>query len=168
MDDQDIVVLGKISGLHGIKGWVKVFSDTKPRKGIVKYSHWLLRLQGEWTAVEVESGREQGKGIIAKLAEVDDRDQAAALLGTIIGVPRAALPKPEAGTYYWIDLVGCRVTNLQGDDFGTIRRMIETGANDVMVVKNDVERLLPWVMDHYVISVDLENKHVVVDWSLDY
>lgn len=161
------VVLGRISGLFGVRGWVRVFSYTEPREAFLQYKGLLLGRNGDWQSIKVAEGQRHGKSVILRLEGVDDRDQAAALIGTEIGVDRDELPKPEDGHYYWSDLLGLTVVHRDGTELGTINEMLETGAHDVMVVKGDTERLIPFVMNEIIIGVDLSNKQVNVDWEWD-
>lgn len=161
------VVLGRISGLFGVRGWVRVFSYTEPREAFLQYKGLLLGRNGDWQSIKVAEGQRHGKSVILRLEGVDDRDQAAALIGTEIGVDRDGLPKPEDGHYYWSDLLGLTVVHRDGTELGTIKEMLETGTHDVMVVKGDTERLIPFVMNEIIIGVDLSNKQVNVDWEWD-
>ena len=163
----ETICVGHITGAQGIKGWVRVFSNTSPRENIVNYSPWLVKIGDELQAVEIE-GRLQGRNVVARLAGVEDRDQANELIGSKIYILPEQLPKLEDGEFYWSQLIGLKVESLQAEALGTIEAMMETGANDVMVLKGDRERLIPFVMDEVVREVDLTNKRVVVDWQLDY
>ena len=168
MSDDEIIAVGKINGVYGVKGWVKVFSETDPREGITKYNPWFLKQQGEWREVKLESGKRQAKTVIAKLEGYDDRDESLLLNGAIIGIKPEQLDSLGEDGFYWRDLTGCRVVNQQGVELGTVNRLIETGANDVLVVKSDQddhERLIPWTMGHAVIEVDLEQNLILVDWD---
>jgi 16S rRNA processing protein RimM len=161
------VVLGRISGLFGVRGWVKVFSYTEPREAVLKYKGLLLGRNGDWQPIKVAEGQRHGKTVILRLEGVDDRDQAAALIGTEIGAMRSELPEPEDGHYYWLDLIGLKVVHRDGTELGTIKDMLETGANDVMVVEGEQERLIPFIKGRTVINVDLNEKQVDVDWEWD-
>jgi len=99
---------------------------------------------------------------------VDDRDEAATLVGMEIGVPRSALPPCEDDTYYWVDLVGLTVRNARGDMLGTVDRMLATGVHDVMVLDREGQRMIPFVRNDIVQSVDLEKGVITVDWELSY
>ena len=160
------VVLGKIVGVYGIKGWVKVFSETAPREGILGYSPWIVGVEGGFH--RVAEGRRQGKGIIARLAGCDDRDHAAAFVGKEISVPRDRLPPPSADEFYWIDLEGLRVSTTNDVDLGRVDHLFSTGANDVLVVKGDRERLLPFVWGDVVKDVDFPAGRIQVDWDPDF
>ena len=162
------VTLGRITGVYGIKGWVKVFSFTEPRENILDFDGWILEQAGSRRRVEMEQGRRQGKGIVAKLRGVDDRDAASALIGAEIGVPRSALPPCEAGEYYWTDLEGLVVQNLEGVRLGIVDHLLATGANDVLVLRGDEERLIPFVSPDVVRRVDLDAGTIVVDWEPDF
>lgn len=161
------VVLGRVSGLFGIRGWVKVFSYTEPREAVLKYKRLLLRRDGEWQSAKVAEGQRHGKSVILRFDGVDERDTAATLIGAEIGVSREQLPDPESGQFYWSDLIGLKVVRADGVELGTIDSMLETGAHDVMVVKGEQEILIPFVVDEFVINVDLANGRVDVDWEWD-
>jgi 16S rRNA processing protein RimM len=163
----DFVVLGRISGVYGLHGWVKVYAETRERSDILEFDRWFLRRKDGWQAVKVIEGREQAKGVIAQLEGVSDCDQARALIGTEIAVRRADLPPTEPGTYYWDDLIGLKVVNLEGVEFGTVSHLFETGANDVVVVQGERERLIPYIKD-VVKSVDLTTRVLHVDWDADF
>ncbi len=171
-EDRDWVVLGHVGAPYGVKGWVKIHADTEAPEAILEYSPWYLRRegdrQGEWREAELEEGRTHGKGVVAKFAGCDDRDAAARLRGHLIAVRREQLPPAGEGEYYWADLVGLRVVNTAGEELGVIDHLMATGANDVLVVKGDRERLIPFVMGHVVKSVDLDGGVMRVDWDADY
>jgi 16S rRNA processing protein RimM len=165
-DDESICV-GHIFGVQGVKGWVKVFSDTSPRENILNYSPWKI-VTGEKIMNVAVNGRLQGKNVIAQIDGIEDRDLAAELIGSKIYIEPGQLPKLAEGEYYWSDLIGMKVESLESEPLGTVETMMETGANDVMVLQGDRERLIPFVIDEIVREVDLANKRVVVDWQPDY
>jgi 16S rRNA processing protein RimM len=161
------IALGKIVGVFGIKGWVKVFSETRPREQIFKYSPWLLELNGSVIEAELLEGKVQGKGLIASLKGFTDCEQAKQLTGAVITVPEQALPATGKDEYYWSQLVGLNVVNLQGANLGRVKSLFETGANDVMIVKGDEEHLIPFTR-YAVIDVDLDSGMITVDWDEDF
>jgi 16S rRNA processing protein RimM len=165
--EDGLVCVGHILGAQGINGWVRVFSNTSPRENIVKYSPWVIEQGENRITVEVE-GRLQGKNVIARLDGVEDRNQAEALTGCQILIDPALLPRLQAGEYYWSDLIGLKVESLQGEPLGVVASMLETGADDVMVVNGDRERLIPFVIDDIVREVNLDEQRMVVDWLPDY
>ena len=170
------VPVGKVNGLFGVKGWIKVFSDTQPRENILTYSPWFLKRNGQWQEYKLLTGKAHGKGVIAHLEGCLDRDIAAELIGSEIAIKRDQLAKPAPGEYYWSDLEGLKVINLEGIELGLVDSMLETGANDVMVViGNDVqgkkgkrERLIPFVTEGTVHEVNLEQGFITVDWDADF
>ncbi|MES9855339.1 MAG: ribosome maturation factor RimM [Sedimenticola sp.] len=166
-EESDWVILGRISGLYGVRGWVKIFSHTSPRGGILHYRNWYLHRKGEWQLFDLESGREQGKGVVAKLSGFDDRDVAAELIGTDIGVPRGQLPKIDQDEYYWADLEGLEVRTVDGVELGRVDHLFETGANDVIVVEGDHRRLIPFI-DSVIGEIDLQAGIMTVDWDPDF
>lgn len=161
------LVLGRITGPFGLRGWVKVFSYTEPREAVLNYKRWLLSNKGEWQAVTVVEGQRHGKTVIVRIDGFEDRDQAASLAGTEIGVPRDELPQIEDGHFYWSDLEGLRVVNHDGTELGRVAYLLETGAKDVMVIEGERERLIPFVMDRVVLGVDLAEGVIRVDWDWD-
>ena len=144
-----------------MQGWVKVHSYTRPLQNILKYKQWSL--DGELR--KVEEGRNHAGGMVAKLEGTDDRDAALALMGKNISVLRSALPKPKKGEVYWTDLMGCTVVSTSGAVLGVIAEVTSNGEQDVMLVRGEVERLIPWVSGPIVQSVDLKTRQVVVDWD---
>lgn len=150
--------------MFGTRGWLKVYSYTRPRENILTYPAWQLSENHRWRAFDVIDHRRQGAGLIARLSGIGDRDDAIALVGSEIGVDRGALPQAAAGEYYWAELIGLEVINQSGTVLGRITGLLETGANDVLVVGGPTARLIPYVKDHYVIEVDLERGRLLVDW----
>jgi len=168
-ESDDYIVVGRINGLHGVRGWVKVFSHTQPRENILSYATWYLKRQGAWVAIPLEDGRSHGKGIVAKLKGYDDRDAAAALMETTIAIRREQLPQAVPGEYYWADLEGLKVSNLEGVELGMVDHLLETGANDVLVVRQGkTERLIPFVQGQFVKHIDLAAGEMTVDWDPDF
>ena len=165
--DDDLICVGHILGAQGIKGWVRVFSNTSPRENIVKYSPWLIE-QGDTLKPTRVEGRLQGKNVLARLEGIEDRNQAEELIGCQLYIEPQQLPRLQAGDYYWSDLIGLAVESLAAEPLGVVESMMETGADDVMVLNGDRERLIPFVMDDIVREVDLDAKRLVVDWSPDY
>jgi 16S rRNA processing protein RimM len=166
---EEYIVVGRITGLYGVRGWVKVFSHTQPRENILTYATWYLKRQGAWVASEIETGRMQGKGVVAKLRGCDDRDAAAALMGIDVAIHREQLPEAASGEYYWADLTGLEVVNLDGVGLGVVDHLLETGANDVLVVLRDgEERLIPFVQGPFVKNVDLAEGVITVDWDPEF
>ncbi|MBV35904.1 MAG: ribosome maturation factor RimM [Rickettsiales bacterium] len=164
------LVVGKLNGAYGIKGWVKVYSFTSPKENIFNYKPWYLKLNGEWQEIAIVTGREQGKTLVAQLEGCDDRNQAEAYHGVEVAIDKSQLPELENGEYYWRDLIGLSVVNQAGEQFGQVKKLMETGANDVLVVKKPKggELLIPYVPDYSVINVDLEAGEILVDWESDY
>jgi 16S rRNA processing protein RimM len=170
MASEEFIPVGKISGAFGVRGWVKVYSFTEPRDNILEYSPLFLSRQGEWIEIEVSGGHLQGKGVVMGIANVTDRDQVQPLIGAELAIRKSQLEPAEEDEFYWADLIGLSVENLDGEVLGTVDHLLETGANDVLVVKADKqsERLIPFVVDDIVKLVDLDNKLIRVDWSKDY
>jgi 16S rRNA processing protein RimM len=164
----DYIVVGRISGLYGVKGWVKVFSHTAPRKNILSYNPWYLKLEGSWRPVQLKEGKPHGKGIIAHLEGCDDRDAAVGLMDVDIAISHTQLQPKAEKEYYWVELIGLEVISAEGQSFGRVDHLIETGANDVLVVKGETERLIPFVMNEVVLDIDLDKKQIHVDWSEEF
>jgi 16S rRNA processing protein RimM len=161
-----LVPLGYISGVHGVRGWVKIHSLTDPREAIFDYQPWLLGEALE--EVRVIQGKRQGNRLVALLENAEGRDQAEALVNREISVYRDQLPEPAENQFYWTDLVGLEVLLEDGTALGTIRKLFATGANDVLVVQGDRERLIPFVLGQYVRRVDFDEGVVIVDWDPEF
>lgn len=161
------VVLGRIAGLFGVKGWVKVFSYTEPREAVLQHKHFLLRQDGRSRELRFAEGKRHGKSVIVRIDGIDDRDAAAALIGGELLVDREALPDTAPGQYYWRDLEGLKVLGKDGRELGTVAYLLETGANDVLVVQGDKERLIPFLQDTVIQNVDLAAGTISVDWEWD-
>ena len=166
---QGMILLGRVHGAFGIRGELKLESFTDPEAAIFRYQPWLLRdAQGRERELAGVRGREGAKGLVATFPGIEDRDAAEALRGAELYAPRSVLPPPKPGEYYWVDLEGLRVLNLDGADFGTVSHLFSTGANDVMVVQGDRERMIPFVEPDFIKSVDFEAGVVTVDWDADF
>jgi len=164
----EMIVVGKIAGVFGVQGWCKIFSHTSPRKNILQYSPWYLKRSGEWQPVKILNGRPQGKSIVAQLEGVTDRNAAEALRETEIAIKPEQLPELANDEYYWSDLIGLDVTTLEGVDLGKVTEMMETGANDVLVINGDKERLIPFLQNDVVTKVDIQAGHITVDWDPEF
>ena len=160
------VALGYISAVHGIKGWVKVHSWTRPMEAILDYQPWLLGDQQK--SVKLLDGRKQGKGLVACLPGIEDREQAITLVGQQIFVRRDQMPATAENEYYWSDLEGLEVHTTEGELLGKVERLMETGANDVLVIRGQREHLVPFVQGQYVTRVDLDGGLIEVDWDPDF
>lgn len=165
----NLVSMGYITGAFGIKGWVKIKVSTRSADSLSGYADIYLQLKdGKLILGKIESGFVRDGIFHAKLAGIDDKEAAMLLKGATLAVARDQFPQPEEGEYYWVDLIGLEVHNLNGDYLGCVTELMETGANDVLVVTDaGNKRLIPFVMA-YVTKVDLQNKQIIVDWGLDY
>ena len=165
---QKMILLGRIHGAFGVRGEVKLESFAEPLRGILRYQPWTLRDARGERELSGATGRETAKGLVATLPGVEDRDAAEALRGTEVWVSRSALPPPGPEEYYWVDLEGLRVVNLEGVDFGTVSHLFSTGANDVLVATGERERMIPFLQPQYIHSVDFEGGVVTVDWDPEF
>lgn len=174
---EDMVEVGRTSSVYGIKGWIKVHSNTEPMENILAYSPWWLKTPKGLLEVEIDQSRQHGPGLVAHIKGVDDRDIARNYCGFDILVPRDQLPELDDGDYYWHQLVGLRViTDFDGQSqaLGRITSILETGANDVLVVQGDSdsldtnERLIPYELEQFINSVDLVAGEVRVNWDPEF
>jgi 16S rRNA processing protein RimM len=159
------VILGRIGAPFGVLGWAKVNSFSEQPKTLLQYTHWQLGQRGAWRAVRVLDARIHGEHLIARLDGCADRDAASRLTGADVAVFRDQLPQLAEGEYYWTDLEGLRVVRLDGEVLGLVESLLATGANDVLVVRGDRERLIPFLLGTVVIEVDLEGGVLRVDWD---
>ena len=164
-----MILLGRCHGAFGLRGETKLESFTDPARAILRYQPWILRAaHGVERTIDGVRGRESPKGLVVTLPGIEDRDAAEALRGCEVWVPRSQLPPPQPGEYYWVDLEGLRVRNLEGRDFGRVSHLFDTGANDVLVVQGERERMIPFVEPEFVRSVDFDAGEIVVDWDADF
>lgn len=163
----DPILVGRVSGLFGTRGWVKVFSYTRPRDNLLRYAPWYLRVDGEWRPFGVVEVRRHHGGVIAHLEGIDTRDQAAALVKQEIAIAPDQLEPSGPGEFYWSELVGLRVLNGRGEVLGTVEGLLETGAHDVLRVVGAREYLIPFVPDVYVTHIDTRGGTMTVDWHVD-
>lgn len=164
------VPIGKVSGLLGVAGWVKIHSYTRPRWNAAAYSGWRVTLREEPPESAVlESSRRRGDGVIAKFRGIDDRTAAAVLVGREITVEETSLAPLPPGEYYWFQLIGLEVVSTVGERLGRVERLLETGANDVLVVEGAGARhLIPYVSGDYVKGVDLDEMRIEVEWRAEW
>jgi len=145
-----------------------VFSFTDIRENILSYSPWLLKKDSETRLIAVIDGKLQGKAVVAQLDGVNDRDRAASLMGWDIFISPDQLPKVAKGEYYWSDLIGLNVETDRGIQLGAVDSLLETGANDVLVVKGERERAIPFLQGKTIINIDLDAGKIIVDWDPDF
>lgn len=172
-----MIVMGHVVNAYGIRGWIRVHPYTETVDGLLDYKHWWLGKEttGDWREIQLVEGHPNGKLLDAKLLHCDDRDQALRLKNLQIAVPRDRLPKlPENGEagYYWSDLVGSAVSNVNNERLGTVTGLLETGLHDVLCIQDcedaSKELLIPFIAERFIKHVDLANRKIVVDWERDY
>ena len=168
VSDDEVLVMGRIASPFGVKGWLRVNAFTTVADKLLDYSPWYLKIKGQWQAVEPLAGRQHGKGLVVQLKTCHDREAAAALTGTEIGIYRSQLPPVDSDEYYWSDLIGMQVITEDDQVLGVVDHLLETGANDVIVVTGEHECLVPYIREQVVKSVDLETRIIRVDWDPDF
>lgn len=158
------ILLGRIVGVHGVRGWVKIYSDCRPREALFKHRNFIaIAPNGSTKPLKLLQGKIQGGGLIAQFAEINDRDLALSFNGWKLAIEK--LPPAPKGQFYWTDLIGLRVVNREGVELGAVKELFETGANDVIVVEKDgAEFLIPYAIPKYIERVDLAAGVIYVDW----
>ncbi len=166
------IIVGKMGSTYGIRGWLRVFSSTEESESIFDYQPWFIKRAGEWQCIELEGWKRHSQDLIIKVKGMEDREAAALLTNCEIVVDSTQLPALDAGDYYWKDLTGCRVVTTAGYELGGVIDMMETGSNDVMVVKANLkdafgiqERLIPFLDGQVIKKVDLGAHVIEVDWD---
>jgi 16S rRNA processing protein RimM len=162
------IIIGRIAGHFGVKGWIKLQSWTEPRDKIVEYRPWLLEIGGEWQDWQVAEGHMHGRSVIARLQGVANREQAAGLIGANIAVRREQLAATRPGEYYWADLMDAEVRLADGRVLGKVKNLLATGSNDVLVVQGAREHLIPFIRGQVIKDVDLDSRVICVDWDPDF
>ena len=168
MSEHDLIVVGRIGAAFGVKGWVHCHSYTSPPENLVSYRPWFIGREGQYRQIEELEVKRHKQGFVAQLDKINDRDLATEMRGQDIAVPRDALPATEEGEVYWRDLVGLEVVN-EGKSLGSVVDLLETGANDVLVVRDEQgeEVLIPFARE-YVLEVDVSAGFVRVAWQKDW
>jgi 16S rRNA processing protein RimM len=159
--------MGRVAVPYGVHGWIKVQTFTEALDTLLDYPVWWVGAPGQWRECKVDECKTHTNTLVAKLAGCSDRDMALALKGRQIAVPRSTLPEPDEGEYYWSDLIGLEVQNLQQVSFGQVSEVFATGSNDVLVVQGERERLIPFTSET-VQKVDLAARSMLVDWDADF
>jgi 16S rRNA processing protein RimM len=164
----ELVVMGRVIAPFGVKGWLKIRPFTEKPDGLLRHpTLWLGRNDSEWREVALHEASVNGEVVVAKLEGIDTPEAAAKWRHWDVAVTRSELPPHEAGEYYWVDLIGLEVMNVQGESLGRVDHLMDNGAQSVLVVAGDKERLIPFV-DQYVQEVDVVGGKIRVDWGLDY
>lgn len=164
-----MILVGRVLGAFGVRGEVKIESFTQPARALLRYQPWTVRdAHGRERIVEGVSGRETAKGVVARFPDVDERDGAEAMRGLELWAPRSALPPPAPGEYYWVDLEGLRVVTVEGVELGRVSHLFDTGANDVLVVQGERERMLPFIEPDVIRQVDFDGGVIAVDWDPEF
>ncbi|WP_413110936.1 ribosome maturation factor RimM [Thaumasiovibrio sp. DFM-14] len=172
MSKQELVVVGKLGATYGIRGWLKIFSFTEEAENIFSYAPWSIRVQGEWKTFSVESWKRHSKGWVVKLEGLNIREEAQQFTNAEIAVPADALPALSDEEFYWRELFGMSVVTTQGYDLGKVIDVLETGSNDVLVVKANLkdafgqkERLIPFLDEQVIKVIDRTAQRIEVDWD---
>lgn len=166
-ESDELVIMGRIVAPYGVQGWLKVVPDTENLDGLLNFKTWRIGNELAWQTMKLKSGKVHNDVLLVKLEGVDDRDAAFACKGKLIAVQRNELPALDSDEFYWSDLIGLAVKNQQGVDFGKVVDVFDTGANDVIVVKGEIDRLIPFT-EQTVVEVNMEEKTMLVDWGADF
>jgi 16S rRNA processing protein RimM len=163
--DTEYVIVGKIGSPYGVKGWLKVTSFTESVPDILKFAPWYLKEKQGWQRIESEDGRQHGKGVVVKLTGIDTPEQARLYTGKSIGIERSQLPVLKKQEFYWSDLEGLTVINQHNEVLGKVIYIMETGSNDVLVVKGEKELAIPYLAG-VITNIDIAEKVIHVNWDL--
>lgn len=164
-DKSKRILVGRITGIYGIKGWVKIESYTRPPENIFSYQPWFIKQESDWREIRLLDSKKSGKGLIGLLDQINDRDTARELIGADISIFRSQLQELKPGEYYWNDLLGMQVIDQKNNNLGQLKEIAETGANDVLIVEGNGRHLIPLIWGRYVLEVDQENGNIRVDWE---
>ena len=177
-DASGLVVIGKITSVYGIKGWVKIHSYTEPMENLMGYQSCYLDMGDQWEPIDFEAAKRHGKGLIAQIEGVNDREIARRYCQRDIAIPASDMPELAKDDFYWHQLEGLKVftSNAAGEEqlLGQVKQMMETGANDVLVVRkcqgsiDKRERLIPWIPEQVIKTVDIEAGLIRVDWDAEF
>jgi len=165
--DKAYIIVGKFGSTYGINGWLKIHTYTEFGENILEYRPWYIQRGNEaWTPMNIESGRVQGDRILVKLSGINSPEEARLMTGANIAIARSQLPKLKETEYYWSDLIGLTVINKDGKALGKVTYLMETGSNDVLVIKGDKEHAIPYLFGTVIKNIDLDKQEIHVDWEL--
>lgn len=164
----DFLIVGSLGSSYGIHGWVKVTSFTDPAENILQYEELYFLMQGQWEKAVLDGRKLHGNHVLLKLSHCETPEKAKTYTGTQIAIERSQLSTLEHNEYYWTDLENCRVYNKQGNDFGIVTHLINTGARDILVIRGERERLVPFIQGLFVLEVDINQKKIIVDWDAEF
>jgi 16S rRNA processing protein RimM len=166
--------MGKVTSVYGVKGWVKVFSYTQPKENLCKYKVWGLDQNGAKRSINVLQCKAHGNGLVAQFENCNDREVAKGYCDSLVRISVSDLPDLTGEDFYWHQLEGLKVITVQDQLLGKVHHMMETGSNDVLVVKKCAgsidgrERLIPYLLEQVVKNVDLEAGLIQVDWDTEF
>lgn len=165
-----LIVIGKITGAFGIKGWVKIHSYSVPEDNLLHYSNLLLRAGDEFIPIKINQYQAHNKGFVASIDLISDRNQAELYRGSMLYINKSDLPEPNTDEYYWHDLIGSTALNKDFKEIGTVVNMTETPAHDILIVKDSYgkEHWIPFVLNTTIIDVDINSKKIIIDWDIHY
>jgi 16S rRNA processing protein RimM len=167
-DNNFYVVVGQLGKTHGVHGWLKVYSFTDPIDNLLDYSPWYIKQGTQWQELPITEVRINGNAMLAHIEGYDAPETARVLTGTEISVHRSQLPPLPAGEFFWCDLVGMQVITTTDITLGTVERLFQTGANDILVVQGQREYLIPFIKGHFVIEIQANNRRIIVDWDPEF
>ncbi len=162
------ILMGRITGALGVHGWMKLHSYARPLDAIFEYRPWQIRHRSVESTMKVVEWRAQGRGLVFRTPSSEDRNTAESMAGAEVWIARSSLPAAAPGEYYWADLEGLAVATVEGVDLGVVDHLVATGANDVLVVQGERQRLIPFVTGQFVVSIDLAARRIVVDWDPEF
>ena len=176
-DQNERIILGKVSGFFGVRGWVKLYSYTDPKSNILSYKSLYIKLQGQWQKATLDDGRLHGKGVIGHFSGYDTREAVSDMLGAELAIERSQLKPLGSNEYYWHDLIGLQAINVQEHVLGRVVKIIETAAHDVLVIQPERQNetnamadqiLIPYVLDQYVLKIEPGKGKILVDWQPEW
>ena len=167
-ENKKYAIVGNFGKPFGVRGEIKVHSGTTPQEAILSYSPWYMETRNGWQEVSIEESRNLTTTVIVRIEGITNPEDAKQYSGKKIAINKDLLPKLDTDEYYWSELEGLTVTNQQGITLGTVAYLMETGANDVIVVKSHRKHLIPFIRGIYVIKIDLSAKTILVDWNEDF
>lgn len=166
--NDDWVVIGRFGRSHGIKGFISVVSFTEPRDNITNYVNWHAYINQEWQPLKLLHTEINHKFILVQVDGFAEREDVANLTNVNIAIQRTQLPALEAGEYYWEQLIGMEVINLQNILLGNVTEIMPTGSNDVLVVVGEKRHLIPYLLERNIIKIDESQRMITVDWDRDF
>ena len=164
----EFIIIGRLGRPYGIKGWIHAFAESDQADSLLKYSPIYIDNGAGWKELEIDQKKAHGKSFILHVKGMDTPEEVRRLTSKHVAITKSQLSRLEEDEYYWADLIGLNVVGVDGVQFGQVKELVRTGPHEVLVVEGVSRHLIPFLLDKYVMKVDLAKKEIIVDWDPEF